>query len=793
MKKAMIKNLFYILTLFLCVNFCATEKNDKKNLAKKTQNVTEKSTLTSFFDDEKKVESPLSENENRVEKKEELTPVLYDSEVVNSEKMIFSAWDATTRPWDFTGNEHAAMMLNFSSTDLGNVLKYFEETFGVIFITDDAINPPTAGGKSLIGSKINFSTNRPVSRKEAWNILITLLETAGVTLQPGSMERTYRVVTLAKDSPYSYRKGPLPVYIGIDPEDLPEGDFRIRYVYQVKNTSLEAVKSIIQTMASPASPDPIEIPEIYAVLITDRVYNIKTMLAVIKELDQSTVPESMSIIKLKKADAQKISDLYKTIIKEEMAGQASPARLLGPKRSDTILYFDSTVRVIPEPRTNILIAIGPIEGLKKIEKFIQDYEDQDNKIPYTPTRVYQLKYTIAEAVAGILESALDFKSDTDAGKTGGVRNGDKFFSNVTIVAEPITNSLLITAPDDEYWHVYELLQKIDIEQAQVALDVMMVSVSTSKNKALGTQIRNSPGQMGPNLNFQTGVIDPVTGVIGNYSTDNSGNVVNGNSRLLSNLLQLVTGGPQPTGTTILTLGSDPNGIWGILRLLQTQTEARVIQNPFIVTTNKYEAVFNAGETRRIPSTSISNDNYTSQSYTSDDAKIQVRITPQISDSGMVTLDINIENSEFTGPAGDTITSGNKSNRSMYTSVLIDDGGIIVIGGLGYESTLESQREVPFLSKIPLIGWLFKNRQEQKTKSLLLVFIRTQVIQPTHKISKEHEKNISNQSKKYIQSSISKNSHCPINRWFFEDDSDMKASERRINQFMQQDTKEVSHA
>ena len=703
--------------------------------------------------------------------------------IENSEKQQnFHAWNWSMKPWNFNGDENGAIMLNFASADLEKVLKFFEETYGVIFITDDAVQPTPQGGKSLAGNKVNFTTNRPVSRKEAWNILITLLETVGLTIQPGSMERTYRVSTLQlpKNSPLSYCKNPLPFYMGVDIEELPEADMRIRYIYRVKNTSLETVKNIIIAMQSAFSPEPIEIPDISSILITDRVYNIKSMLAVIYELDRSTLPEMMSIIKLNKADATKVCELYKTLMKDE---SNNPGRVLGPRRSDTISYFDPNIRVFPEPRTNSIIIFGPAESIEKLEKFIKDFEDQDTRVPYIPTFTYKLKHTHAESVAKILEAAIDFKSDTEVGKFGGIRNGDKYFSRVIIVAEPTTNALLISAPEDEFWHIHKLLEEIDVEQPQVALDVMMVNINLGKNKGLASQIRNSQGQLGNNVNFQTGLYDS-TGIVGNYNNTGSGNTMNnGNTRLLGNLIELITGNAQSAGTTLLTLGSDPNGVWGILKILQSHTRAEVINNPFIVTTNNYEAIINAGEVRRIPATAIINDNYQSQSFASDDARIQVRITPQISGEGLITLNIGIENSQFTSPSGNTIESGNKVSNTLNTSLIVQNGEIIAIGGLNQESIIESEKAVPFLSKIPIIGTFFKTTQQQKTRSSLVIFIRSQVIPPSTKSSNEDIGNINQKSKQYFENQINKRNFCPVNRWFFADPDDQKHSLACLENFM----------
>jgi general secretion pathway protein D len=728
-------------------------ENSNNNLKDNSNN---RSNFENFDSDERAIASINNKSDSR-------EIIIKENDKERSKDRIEAImWGDWTEPWKMFSDE-GAVLLNFANADITNLLKYYEEVYKVIFITDDVLQPIPIGGKSINGSKINYISNKPMSRKEAWNVLMTLLELVGVTLQPGSMNRTYRVVTLAKDSPLSYSKGPLPTYIGVDVKDLPETDMRVRYVYQIKNTNMEAVKNIFKTMQSAASPDPIELKEINSILITDRVYNIKTIMSVINELDSQTMPESMSIIKLKSADAVKIAELYKVLIKEETGGQMG-ARIIGSKRTDIVTYFDSQLRIIPEPRTNCLIALGSEDSIKRLENFIKDFQDQPSKIPYMPIRTYLLKYTKAEAVASILQQAVGFKGDSVEGKTGGVRNGEKYLSQITIIPEPSTNSLIITAPDDEYNHIYAVLQQIDVEQKQVAVDIILLSVDLAKTKALGSQIRNSPDSLGKNINFQTGVLDPKTGVIGNYDKNKAGVTTGGSNRLLGNLLQLITGSSANPGATVVTLGSDSYGVWGLIRMLMTETQAKILNNPFILITNKYDGEVKVGETRRIAATSITNANNEQQSYTSDDALLEIKLNPQITSDGKIFITLNVSNSLFTGPENNALEAGNKITRTLSTSVLVDDKEMIAIGGLTFDRNMEAQQEVPWLARIPIIGWLFKSKQNNSSKSMLVIFIQPKIIDSEATLKVERDKKINYIEKNVNSSNVDK--YCPIKKWYF---------------------------
>jgi general secretion pathway protein D len=702
-----------------------------------------------------------------------LVNIDYNNHIIKKDGLI--AWKNYLEPWNNINNENnqsdnesGAILLNFINADIINVLKYFEELFKVVFITDDAIQPVSSQGKSLYGSKINFSSNTPLSKKDAWNVLITLLEITGVTLQPGSMNGVYRVVTMAKDSPQNYNRGPLPTFIGVDESMLPEGDMRIRFVYQVKNTSLEAISNLIKTMQSPASPDPIIIKEMNAVLFVDRVFNIRTILAVINELDKMIAPEEISVIRLKNASASHVVELYKNLIKEETAGQPIP-RIAGSKRTDLVTYFDPQIRLVADQRNNLIIALGTKEGLKRVEEFIISFQDVTPKLNYLPVHTYLLKYTQAEAAANIIKQAIGFKPDSDATKYNGVRNEEKYLSEVFVLAEPNTNSLLITCSDENYSYIYDLLQLIDIEPRQAAVDIIIVSIEIEKMKQLGAQLRSNDKN---GFNFQTGMLDKNVGVVGNYPSEE---LLSGPKRLLGNLLNLVTGDVPAAGTTVISLGKDEHGVWGLVKMLETQVNAKIINNPFIVITDKYEGHINVGETRRIASTSITNANNEQQSYTSDEASLNIKMTANINDE-KVFMNLDITNSIFTSPEGNNVSAGNKTTRNINTNILINNNDMVAIGGLIVDHSSESNNRVPWLHKIPFIGTFFANEAHQDRKSMLIIFIEPKIINNSHDIEKNAEfmcKKFHDMYKKNQKNRIS----CPLRNAFFRND-DIK----KINDF-----------
>ena len=197
------------------------------------------------------------------------------------------------------------------------------------------------------------------------------------------------------------------------------------------------------------------------------------MLDIIKELDEANMPEVLAVVTLKRADANKAAKLYDDLTKKE-GQQGFAARLLGGRRPQTTEYFSEGLRIIPEPRTNRLILLGSRESVKKVTDFLVNIVDQQDVLPEVPLYIIRLRFLDAESMANILQEASKFQVNTDAGKAGGVRDEDKFLKPMNITAEKSTNSLIINADYEDYLKVYDLLQKMDIEQPQVAIKVFIL-------------------------------------------------------------------------------------------------------------------------------------------------------------------------------------------------------------------------------------------------------------------------------------------------------------------------------
>lgn len=605
---------------------------------------------------------------------------------------------------------------SFEDADITNLLAQITEIFDVKFITDDSVEPLGPGSRALKGNKISFKTHKPLTKKAAWGIFLTFLDLAGFALIPESEPGLYRVVTTEKA-----QKSHVPTYIGVNSNQLPDNDQIIRYVYFIENASTDTIKNIVDSLKTPNAPT-VVLQEIRALIITDKAYNIKSLMEVIHELDQVTMPQAMAVIKLTNADATDVKALYDTIMKtDEQQGSKLFAR-----KQPTTTYFTENARIIAEPRSNSLIIFGSADAIAKIEDFIRQHIDVDLEKPYSPLQPYQLRYASSDTIAKIMNEMTEFGSETAAGRAGGVRAGDKYLKPMSFTSEPATNTIIIKGNYEDYLKALEIIKQLDAPQPQIAVEALLIGLDYDDRKELGTQLRNrvpeSDGLLGTNVAFQTSGMR-AGGTPQGIVTNPSGT---GSQRLLGNLISLVQNAP--AGNTVVSLGADAFGVWGIFDIFQSILNVQVVSNPFLVATNKTKAKVSVADIRRVVTSQVFAGTNTQDALGDFSAELSLEVTPQINSDGMIVLNLEILYENFISPQASTLTAA-KQSRKVVTKTIVADKEVIAIGGLIQTIVSENLTKVPILGDIPIIGWAFKNKSMTVFKRNLLVLISTRIIEP----------------------------------------------------------------
>lgn len=602
-----------------------------------------------------------------------------------------------------------SVAFNFEDIDLQNVADYMERVHKVKFITDDILDPNKSAQK-LAGNKISFRTNTPLSKQESWSLFITFLSMAGLDVVPMSHAGFYRIVPLPTASQEA-----IPSYIGSSPSLLPDNDMVIRYVYFMQNADPLKIQPLISKFQS--SNGSLQVyKDLKALIFTDKSYNIKSLMTIVKELDKPITPQALSVVKLKKANVEDVINLYNSL---KPTGQQ---RAWAPDSKDPASeFFSQNISLVGDKRTNTLIILGPKDAVVRLEEFIAKYIDVDAHQSKVPVFVYYLEYTNANDMQKTLSQVISYGSSTSAGQYGGVRDGQKYLQPITIVADTHSNSLIINATPEDYPSVEKLIKELDAPQKQVGLEVLIVQVTGTKIKSFGSQISgpNNTNTFLHTVSAQTSGLPPASGIVTTPSPNGQGIA----QSIKSNLASLLLGPINQTGSTLLTFGQP---IWAIFKVLKTITTTRIVQNPFIVVSNNSKGYCKVGTSRRvITGEAISGGNSNATGYQTAEANLEITIVPQVNDKGMINLAIAINNNQFVN--ANSPNDAVQDQKSITTMAAVADGEVLVLGGIMADKVGTTTSGVPLLSEIPLFGWLFKNKSNNKEKNMFMVFISPKVL------------------------------------------------------------------
>jgi general secretion pathway protein D len=401
-------------------------------------------------------------------------------------------------------------------------------------------------------------------------------------------------------------------------------------------------------------------------------------------------------------------------------------------------FLSANAVVIDVPKTNQIIIVDTDASVKRILQFLATFDNEQQKKKQAQVYVYAVKNGKAKNVANLLQQIFlgaqasrtsttpDRPSSTtttsttkpptpqpsqlptpqpQAGRPSTTSPAETLVSEITrIFADEIINSVIILATPEDYNLIKETIDKIDIQPRQVMIEGMVAQITLTDNLSLGlawafkTQFQFSPDTvMKGTIGLNTGRLDA------------------------ANL-------PTSGFTFVGTVGDD---VRAVIHALATQSKAKVIAAPHILVTDNREARIQVGQQVPIV-TSTSYDTTVTSSRTSTiqykDIGIILKVTPQVNESGLVTLDLAQEVSTYsTIELGTNETTIILNKAEATTNVVVKDGETIVIGGLIREDASKSRIGIPWLTKIPLLGYLFGSTVDDETRQEIIILLTPRVI------------------------------------------------------------------
>lgn len=601
------------------------------------------------------------------------------------------------------------VLLNFQAADIQAVVKAVSQMTNRNFLLDPRVR-----------GQITIISARPVPRAAAYQIFLSALKAQGFTAVegPGGL---VRIVPVAEAKQ------------GADIEKaVPRGGERMAtHVAILENVSPTQVVPVLRPLMAPTSQLSAHEPT-NALIITDYADNIRRLLGILERLDQP-ISSEVTVVPLQHASALDLADLIARLAAPAGArGAAAPG---GPAQLPGASQTGDRFTIIPDLRTNSLLVRTENPGrLMQLRSLIAKLD-----VPATTggqTRVIYLRNAeavkLAEVLRGLLagEARAQPAAAAPAAARGAARPvpAQPTTTEASLIqADEATNALIINASDAVYNNLRAVIEKLDVRRAQVFVEALIAEITTDNAAALGFQwfaadgagqgavagVSNFPTPAGPGI-VETAV-NPATALSGAAGLT------------LAFLGRTIT---LPDGTQV-------RGIGALARALESKSLGNILSTPNLLTLDNAEARIIVGQnvpfvtggflpsaTPGAPAAGVN----PFQTIERQDVGIQLRIKPQISEGGGVKLDIFQEISTVTpAPQGIIASDIITSKRSVETMVLVDDGATVVLGGLIEDRITESRRQVPILGRIPLLGALFRSREETKQKTNLMVFLKPTII------------------------------------------------------------------
>jgi general secretion pathway protein D len=602
--------------------------------------------------------------------------------------------------------EGATITPNYKDADLSQIIQAVSEVTGKNFIIDPRVN-----------AKVTMLSATPMSPAAFYEAFLSVLQVYGYVAVPAG-----KVIKIVPNT--DARQLPS---IDLPNEVSTTSDEIVTQIISMKNISAAQLVPILR----PLMPQQGHLAAYSAgnmLIISDRASNVSRIMRIIERMDESG-DEPIDVVPLHNASA---TELVRTI--NQLTQGAGAAEAGAP------------VKVVADERTNSVLISGE-KSLKLKTKALVLSLDTPRAGGAGDTEVRYLLYADAEKLADKLKGQATATAKAQGGPAAtpgpSSAGGSNVEASVTIWADVPTNALIMTAPPKVMKNLMAVIDKLDIRRAQVEVEALIVEVDVNKSANLGVQwlldggnsygygVTNLPGSGTSIVDLAAAALGGVSGLTSSAATSATTTTGTTGATAASSLSSAI-----PNGATFAIGKYNSNtgkGFAAVVQALRSDGTSNIISTPRVITMNNEEAEVKV--TQEIPlitgqyTSSTASVNGTTSPFETiqrEEVGTILKVTPHISEGDTIQLKIEQEDSSPGAKLADSADiSTNK--RSIKTTILIEDGGIIVLGGLMQDTVTESEDRVPVLGAIPLLGNLFKSRSGSRQKSNLLVFLRPKIL------------------------------------------------------------------
>jgi general secretion pathway protein D len=572
--------------------------------------------------------------------------------------------------------QDSGITLNWKDADIRIVVEAVSAATGKNFILDPRVT-----------GKVNLLSAEPMSKDAFYEAFLSILQVHGyVAVQSGNLIKILPDAT-ARQFPTQFGTTG-----AAGPDDM------ATQVIQVKNVGATQLVPILRPLI-PQYGHMVAHAGSNMLIISDRAGNLARMVSIIRRIDMAS-DDDIEVIPLQNASATEIVRIMTALTQTQRAdGVPVTTSLVADARTNSVLIGgDKNDRL----RLRTLIA--------HLDTPLEDGGD---------TQVRYLRYANAEELSTKLQTHFTSQAGAAAGQAAAAAGGA---DSISVWADTQTNAIVVNAPPKMMRSLMQIVDKLDIRRAQVLVEAIIVEIIADKKNELGVSwaVEGSGGDAPIAVtnfpDFMSGIVQ-LGAAAGGGVTDPSGLIGEGFT----------------VGVGRISAGSV--SFAAILRALEGQADTNIITTPSIVTTDNEEATLNVGQEVPFVTGSYTNTGGAAgavnpfQTINREQIGVKLSITPRINEANSMVLDISQEISNIAQSAAgavDLITN----QRIIETTVIVDDGQILVLGGLLEDVMRESDQRVPILGSIPVIGNLFRARKTEKIKTNLMIFIRATIMRDT---------------------------------------------------------------
>ena len=569
------------------------------------------------------------------------------------------------------------MDLNFTDTDINAVIGAVAKLTNKNFIIDPRVK-----------GKVTVITNKSLSADEVYQVFLSILKIHGFSAIPGNGAiKIVPEVNAKQDS--------IPNSLS---SKFSDGDEMVTQVIHINNIDAAQLVPILRPLV-PQQGHLAAYPASNVIIISDSGANIARLNQIIKRIDVA-IEDQIEVIQLEHAIA---SDVVKTVTQLQSKD---------PK-------VTKDYSMVADDRTNSVLLSGDRGDRLRVRAIITHMD--------TPveaggnTHVVYLHYAKASDLVTVLTGV--GKSVTVAGAKGSPVVAKQSQNDLQIQADDSSNALVINASTAVFRSLRSVIRKLDIRRAQVLVEAVIAEVSYKKFKELGIQWY-ADGTLGGKSTGPVGLINFNDTPVPFTTSPPDISALGGLSGLSMGLGSYKKGSIQ---------------VGMLLRTLAGDSTTNVLSTPTLVTLDNEEAEIIVGQNVPFLTGSYTSSNNGAsnpfQTIQRQDIGITLKIKPQINEGNTVKLDIK---QEVSSVSTDAIASSDivTNKRSINTSVMVDDGQVLVLGGLVEDTVQEVEQRVPGLGDIPILGWLFKYKREEKVKTNLMVFIHPTILKDKNSMAQE---------------------------------------------------------